>query len=155
MSEMIKPVLKKKGKKKSPSKQVATVASNIVSKKSYVSTIDLFLGIGWLTQDNLSDWKTGKIPYLERVVTTNLKKISRALKEFRSWAAHAKLKASITVYKHKSCRLRFSKSGNPNIETAYSTHFVLLKANKNENPKNDLTATSIDGVHKTQRTEKR
>jgi hypothetical protein len=109
------------------------VAGNVVSKKGYVSAIDLFLGIGWLTQDKLSDWRKGKIPYLERVVTANLKKISRAMKEFRSWATHSKLKASITIYKHKSCRLRFSKSGNPNIETAYSTHYVLLKSNEKEN----------------------
>ena len=133
MSEMIKPVLKKKGKKKSLSKQVTTVAGNVVSKKGYVSAIELFLEIGWLTQDKLSDWKTGKIPYLELVVAANLKKLSRTMKEFRSWASHAKLKTSITTYKHKSCRLRFSKSGNPNIETAYSTHYVLLKSNEKEN----------------------
>lgn len=130
MSEVIDPVIKKRKKKKPLSNQVATVAGSFVSKKRYVSAIDLFLGIGWLTQDKLTDWKTGKIPYLERVITANLKKISRVMKEFRTWASHAKLKASITVYKHKGCRLRFSKSGNQNIETAYSTHYILLKCDE-------------------------
>lgn len=127
MSEVIDPAIKKKKKKKPLSRQVATVAGSFVSKKSHVSAIDLFLGIGWLTQDNLSAWKAGKIPYLERVITANLKKISRVMKEFRAWASHSKLKASITVYKHKSRKLCFSKSGNENIETAYSTHYILLK----------------------------
>jgi hypothetical protein len=149
MSELIGPVLKKKKKKKTPIQQVATVAGNVVSKKGYVSAIDLFLGIGWLTQDKLSDWKKGKIPYLEQVVTANLKKLSRAMKEFRTWANHSKLKASITVYKHKSCRLRFSKSGNSNIETAYNTHYVLLKANGKEIPKNDLMSSDISSENKT------
>ena len=57
MSELIKPVLKKKKKKKTPIQQVATIAGNVVSKKGYVSAIDLFLGIGWLTQDQLCAWK--------------------------------------------------------------------------------------------------
>ena len=127
MSEIRKTTVKMK---KSLSKKVATVAGNTVSRQSYVSAIDLFLGIGWLNQTNLLDWKKGKIPYLEQVATANLKKISRIMKEFRLWANHAKLKKSITVYKHKNYKLRFSKSGNPNIETAYSTHFILLKSKR-------------------------
>ena len=129
MSEIKKIIVKKK---KLLSQKVMTAAGNVVSKQGYVSAIDLFLDLGWLNQDNLLDWKKGKISYLERVVTANLKKISRAMKEFRLWATHAKLKKSITVYKHKSCKLRFSKSGNPNIETAYSTHYVLLKFNQKD-----------------------
>jgi len=136
MSEMIDPIIKKRKKKKPLSTQVATVAGSFVSKKRYVSAIDLFLGIGWLTQDKLSDWKAGKIPYLERVINANLKKISRVMKEFRTWASHANLKASITVYKHNSYNLRFRKSGNCNIEAAYSTHYVLLKSNEKVEYKN-------------------
>lgn len=127
VNEIIKLVTKQKKRKTPLSKQVATVAGAVVSKKNYVSAIDLFLGMGWLAQDKLSDWKAGKIPYLESVVTVNLKKISTAMKAFILWAEHSKLKASITVYKHKNHMLRFSKSGNHKIETAYSTHYVLLK----------------------------
>jgi hypothetical protein len=110
------------------SQHIATLAGSIVSKKGYVSMIDLLQELGWLAPDKLTDWKMGKVPYLERIITANLKKISRTMKEFKSWAIHSKLKASITIYKHKSCRLRFSKSGEQNIETAYCTHYVLLKS---------------------------
>jgi len=106
-------IVKKKKRPKPLSQKVATTAGLVVSKQGYVSAVDLFIGLGWLNQANLLDWKKGKIPYLERVVTANLKKISRAMKEFRTWATHAKLKKSITIYKHKSHKLRFSKSGNP------------------------------------------
>lgn len=53
--------LKKKKPKKPLSKKVATVAGNAVSQQGYVSAIDLFLGLNWLTQAHLLDWKKGKI----------------------------------------------------------------------------------------------
>jgi hypothetical protein len=120
-------------KKKKYSQQVATVAGNVVSLKGYVSVIDLMMGLNWLTIEKLNDWKQGRVPYLERVITVNLTKISRTMKAFRAWAVHSKLKPSQTVYKHKNFQLRFSKTGEPNIETAYSTHYVLPKAFKKEN----------------------
>jgi hypothetical protein len=119
---------KRKKKKKNISQRVASVAGEIVSQQGYVSVIDLFLKIGWLAPDKLLDWKRGRVPYLERVITANLSKISRAMKEFRSWAIHSKLKASVTIYKHGNHPLRFSKTGQSVIETAYSTHYVLIKS---------------------------
>jgi len=93
-----------------------------------VTAIDIFLGIGMLTTSQVHDWRKGRVPYLEKVIQGNLAKISFAMKCFRSWAASKKLKLSETVYlrhtkgpKHK---LRFSKSGHPDIEKAYRTHFV-------------------------------
>jgi hypothetical protein len=105
--------------------------------------IDLMLGLDWLTPDKLNDWKKGKVPYLERIITTNLKKISRAMKEFKSWAVHSKLKASNTVYKHKNYRLRFSKTGQLNIETAYSTHYVLLNPDKKDIHSNEYQIEAV------------
>jgi hypothetical protein len=122
--------VKKIKKKKKISQRIATVAGDVVSKKGYVSVIDLFLGICWLTSDKVVDWKSGKVPYLERVITANLNKISKTMKEFKAWAIHSKLKASFTGYKHKSQKLRFSKTGQLNIETAYSTHYVLIRPEK-------------------------
>lgn len=89
------------------------IAGEAVSNKSYVSSIDLMIGLGWLTTNQLNNWKQGKEPFLEKVITANLTKISRTMKEFRSWAIHSKLKPSITIYKHKNHRLRFSKTGDP------------------------------------------
>ncbi len=122
--------MQKLKKKNLFSQRIATIAGEILSIKSYVSVIDLMLGLNWLTPNQLNNWKKGKVPYLELVITVNLGKISNAMKDFKSWALYSKLKPSITVYKHKNYKLRFSKTGNPNIETAYSTHYVLLKSQK-------------------------
>ena len=90
------------------------------------------IGIGWLNPDKLADWQQGKVPYLEQVIIANLHKISKIMKEFKSWAVHSKLKPSVRVYQHKSSRLRFSKTGEFNIETAYRTHYVLMKSENTE-----------------------
>ena len=121
------PAIQKPKKKKTASQRVAAVAGNAISIKGYVCVIDLMLGLDWLTPSKLNDWKQGKIPYLERIITANLSKISTVMKELKSWAIHSQLKPSITVYQHKSCKLRFSKTGHPTIETAYSTHYVLMR----------------------------
>jgi hypothetical protein len=69
------------------------------------------------------------------------------MKEFKYWAVHSKLKASITVYKHKGYKLRFSKTGQPNIETAYSTHYVLLKAEKKEIHSNESKIEAVSSLN--------
>ncbi len=80
-----------------------------------------------LTLDKLADWKRGRIPYLEGVITTNLSKISKEMQAFQSWVIHSKLKPRVTVYQHGSQPLRFSKTGRLDIEIAYRTHYVLLE----------------------------
>ncbi|OGT38396.1 MAG: hypothetical protein A3F12_07785 [Gammaproteobacteria bacterium RIFCSPHIGHO2_12_FULL_38_14] len=106
---------------------IPSIAGKIISEKGIVSTMDVFIAIGWLTPEKLSDWRKGRVPYLERVITASLGKISKAMKELRAWAIHSNLKPSITVYKHNGNRLRFSKTGEANIETAYSTHYLLIR----------------------------
>lgn len=44
--------IKKKKKDEKFSQHVAIIAGNSITKKGYVSVIDLFLGIGWLTKEN-------------------------------------------------------------------------------------------------------
>ncbi len=121
--------------------RVATIAGNSVSLKGEVSAIDLMLGLSWLTPDKLKDWQAGRIPYLERVITANLNKISRAMKALKAWAVHSELKPHIKDYKHNN-RLRFSKSGQADIEMAYNTHYVLVKSTKKKIPTDIMCSNS-------------
>ena len=113
---------------------VAKAAGNAVTQRGYATAIDVFIGLGWLSQRDLLAWKRGEIPFLERVVNANLSRITKAMKEFRAWAVKAQLKPSSTVYKHKSHILRFSKSGHEGIEAAYRTHFILPKKSVSKEP---------------------
>ena len=108
--------------------RAVSAAYHAVKDHGYVSAVDVFKGMGILSSENYEAWRLGRIPYLEKVVQSNLSKISKAMKAVRVWAREQGLKQSETAYrkwgsgpKHD---LRFSKSGNPQIEKAYRTHFV-------------------------------
>jgi hypothetical protein len=107
--------------------RVTKAAEAALASRHYVSAIDVLVGIGWLDPGAVKRWQQGQIDYLERVVQTNLSRISEAMKLFRSWAAAKGLTASETAYlARKPARqtLRFCKSGNPRIEQLYRTHWV-------------------------------
>jgi len=118
--------------------RVARAAQKALDDHRYVSAIDLFLNMGWLSSAHLAEWKQGRVSSLERVVQANLSKISEAMRLLRRWAHDRGLKPSKTRYLGRSRRsgrnLQFSKSGNPAIEEAYRTHFVspILSEEKRE-----------------------
>ena len=69
----------------------------------------------------------GRVPYLEAVVVASLGKVATVMKGFRGWAQARRLKPSETAYVSRSGGrrpLRFSKSGDPQIERAYRTRWV-------------------------------
>jgi hypothetical protein len=107
--------------------RVVRVSEAALAARHYVSAVDVLVGIGWLDPGAVERWRRGQVDYLERVVQTNLSRISEAMKLFRSWATAKGLVASETAYvarKRSRQTLRFSKSGNPTIERLYRTHWV-------------------------------
>jgi len=101
-----------------------------LQSRNFVTPIDVLISMGLLERHDVDNWRVGRIPYLEQVVGCNLSKASRILRILRFHAHDLNLKPSITVYKRKTgggkIPLRFSKSGEKNIEEAYSRHFVRL-----------------------------
>jgi len=110
---------------------VHNAAFQTLKQKHYVSPVDILQGLGWLTPRHLEDWRKTKVPYLEKVANSNLKRISRAMKIFRSWARENGLKESQAAYvahtRGYKKRLQFSKSGDYTIERLYKTHYVSPK----------------------------
>ena len=107
--------------------RVIKAAEAALAAQDYVSPIDVLVGIGWLDPGSVERWRRGQIDCLERVVQTNLPRISEAMKLFRSWATGRGLFASPTHYVTRTPRrqtLRFSRSGDPTIEGLYRTHWV-------------------------------
>ncbi len=107
--------------------RVVRAAETALEAKGYVSSLDVVVGIGWLDMATVKRWRQGQIRYLERVMQSNLPRISAAMKLFRGWAAAKGLRPSVTKYvthtKHRQ-PLRFSASGDHTIERLYSTHWV-------------------------------
>jgi hypothetical protein len=107
--------------------RVVKAAEAALAAQNYASSVDVLIGIGWLDPGSLKRWRQGQVHYLERAVQTNLSRISEAMKLFRSWASAKGLVPSETQYVARMPQrqtLRFSDSGNPEIERAYRTHWV-------------------------------
>lgn len=99
-----------------------------LAEGNVVAPVDVLVGMGLLRTDHLEDWRRGRIAHLERVITCNLSRVSRILRIMRFHAHDLDLKPSFTVYnrhgKGPRQRLRFSKTGDANLDSAYATHFV-------------------------------
>ena len=109
---------------KNEEEKVCRAIEKQCESKGYATPADVLMEIGILEKKKYDDWKAGRIPYLEAVCHSSLNQLSNLLKMIRSCALQKGLKPSFTYYKHKSKPLRFSKTGEPNIEQAYATHYV-------------------------------
>lgn len=107
--------------------------------RGYAAPVDVLMDIGVLPKKKYEDWRFGRVSYLESVCTINLRKLSFIMHQMRVYAKKAELKPSFCYYKQWGVKkkngqghkpvipLRFSKSGSPEIEKSYATHFVDLK----------------------------
>jgi hypothetical protein len=107
--------------------RVIAAAEEALAARGFVTAIDVLTRLGWLPPSSERAWRQGRVSYLERAVTANLNKISKAMRYLRGWAASRGLQPSETAYVARARdrrALRFSKSGEPSIELAYRTHWV-------------------------------
>jgi hypothetical protein len=111
---------------------VARAVEEILKTTNVVTPVELLLRTQRITKQKYEDWRFGRIPYLERVCVGNLSKLNVILRILDHHARALGLKPSQTVY-HKWGRggkhiiLRFSKSGAPALEAAYSRHYVATR----------------------------
>lgn len=106
---------------------MARAAEAALAQRQFVTAIDVLVGVGWLEPRRVDEWRQGRVDYLERVTVVNLAKISDAMRAFRRWAQARGLQPSETAYVARTRDrrpLRFSTSGDPEIERAYRTHWV-------------------------------
>jgi len=108
--------------------KVVRAAEAILATGEVVAPIDVFVHLEVLSKADVESWRFGRVPYLERVIRGSLGKTSRILRILRMHAHDLNLRPSQTAYvkwgKGKRTPLRFSKTGDPNLEEAYSRHFL-------------------------------
>ena len=105
-------------------------------RRGYAAPVDVLVEIGVLPKQKYEDWRFGRVDYLERVCMVNLRKLSFIMRQLRVYAQKTGIKPSFCYYKQWSVKekngqghkpvilLRFSKSGDLEIEKWYATHFV-------------------------------
>ena len=109
-------------------KKVHAAMYTLVKTKGVASPVEVLMAIGVLPKEKYEDWRNGRISCLERACQINLNKLSAINYEIRAFARKNGLKASWTDYRKwgngNRIRLRFSKSGDEQIEKSYATHYV-------------------------------
>jgi hypothetical protein len=111
---------------------IARTVAAILETSNFVAPVEVLLRLQRISKQQHEDWRFGRIPYLERVCIGNLSKMSTILRILEHHARAIGLKPSQTVY-HKWGRggkhivLRFSKTGQPALEAAYSRHYVATR----------------------------
>lgn len=107
--------------------RVARTAQAALDERGFVTAIDVLVGMGWLAPRRVDEWRQGRIAYLEAAVEAGAGKVSTATRHFHGWARRSGLKPSETEYIARTRgreTLRFTKSGNGEVERAYRTHWV-------------------------------
>jgi len=117
--------------KKNLTGQIHNAMYQNIRKKGWVAPVDVMMDIGVLSKEDYENWRFGHIPFLEKVCQSNLRQLSGIMHEIRAYANKNGLKPSWTCYhqwgKNNKRKLRFSKTGDENIERHYATHFVDAK----------------------------
>jgi hypothetical protein len=116
---------------------VARAVAEICKTSDVVAPVELLLHMQRITKQQYEDWRFGRIPYLENVNLGCLSKMNRILRILDLHCRALKLTPSPTVYRKwgkggKRIVLRFSKSGHPNLEAAYSRHYIAKAMAKRE-----------------------
>jgi hypothetical protein len=105
--------------------RVRRAAEAALAEQKYVSPLDVIVRIGWLPYSTEKSWRQGRIEHLEGVLQT-----SRAVEAVRllgAWATDRGLIPRETDYVGQGLdrrRLRFSASGDPELEREYRTHWI-------------------------------
>jgi len=126
-------------------KKIKNIIAELSDKKGFVSSVEVLMKLDYLSKSDYEQWRHGRVAYLEKVCKTNLSKLKTINNFVRQICIQNKYKLSETFYKkfgQGKHELKFSKSGNTNIERAYKTHYVNIykveKLNK-EKKQADIT----------------
>jgi len=108
--------------------KIKMTCEELIYVQGFISSVDILKKLNYLSEKDYTDWRFGRVLYLEKVCTVNLSKLSLIAKVIRKFAHDLDLKHSYTAYhkhgKGAKIKLRFSKSGDEKIEHAYATHYL-------------------------------
>jgi hypothetical protein len=117
--------------------KVVKATARILNTSDEISPLTILLQMGNLEPKGHDAWRRGQVPYLERVFQGSLSKANRILRIIGFHAHDLNMIPSQHKYLQKGKRniLRFSKTGDLNIEKAYARHY---KWNQSQEKKQQL-----------------
>jgi hypothetical protein len=78
--------------------RIERVVADLLATGNVVAPVDVLIGMGLLRSDRLNDWRSGRVPCLERMIGCNLTRLSRLLRILRFHAHDLNLRPAATVY---------------------------------------------------------
>jgi hypothetical protein len=108
--------------------RVVRAIAKVLTKSDVLAPVEVLIEMGNLSKKNHDAWRNGQVPYLERVFEGSLSKANRILRIIGFHVHDLNMVLRNTQYhqwgKGKKRALRFSKSGDKNIEELYSRHYL-------------------------------
>ena len=108
--------------------RVVKAVDEILESSTSVAPVEVFVRMQLLTREALEDWRRGRVPYLEKLIHTNLARASRILRILALHAHDLKLRPVPTDYRRwgrgPKTPLRFTKYRDAKLEEVDSRHFV-------------------------------
>jgi len=108
--------------------RVVRAVGKILARTDVLAPSDILIEMGYLSKKNYEAWRKGQVPYLERAFEGSLSKASRILRIIGFHTHDLKMVPRQTAYHQwgngRNRILRFSRSGDPNLEKAYFRHYI-------------------------------
>jgi hypothetical protein len=107
--------------------RVAAAARKTLARQDYVSLIDVCVGIGWLRDTNVDDWRRGRVGELEEYLPGRGDTVGWALAYLYRWADSHGLKQEEGKYLSATRgrrQLRFTFGGDPLDEQLWRIHWI-------------------------------
>ena len=79
--------------------KLGVITSSLLNEKGYISMVDVFLKLNYLSESDYIAWRNKRVPYLEKCIKINLSKVSLIVKIVQKNSRNGKLKESYTAYK--------------------------------------------------------
>jgi len=105
--------------------KVVRATARLLKTSDEIAPVAILIQLGNLEQKAYEAWCRCQVPYLERVFQGSLSKANRILRILGFHAHDLNMVPSPHTYRsrEKNTALRFSKSGDSNLEKSYARHF--------------------------------
>lgn len=114
-------------------RRVVNAVRHLQQTKGEITPINVLVTLGMLTPGQVQQWRQGRVLFLEAILQSNLSKTNRILRILRLHARDLEFDfVQIDYVRLGGARkiLQFSKSGDANIERAYSRRYLPPEAPK-------------------------
>jgi hypothetical protein len=102
-------------------------AGEALARQGFVTPVDVCLGLGWLHQVNVDDWRHGRVDDLEYFLPVHDSRLIDLLAYLQEWASECGLQRAEAEYVsagRSRRQLRFLADGNPRVEAALRVRWM-------------------------------